>query len=356
MKLTQKKASATHRVLVYGGPKTGKSELAGKLSEFYNLLWLDAEKGWVTLLKLPTAWQERINIVSIPDSRVFPIAAETWPKIIRGTPVFVCEIHGKAECALCKKEGAYLERICLNELGPDTIVVIDSLTQFTNSCIAHLTKAQPDDYKLQLDDWGNLRVLIDKFLSQVQAANYNIVCITHEELVPMEDGKVKLVPVSGSSKSSMNTAKYFDHVVYCEVKNKKHTFGSSTDFGLNMVTGSRTGIALEKNAVPSLLDIFTWHKDKGNVPVLNKVINREGVQIEITETEKAKAAIAAEQNRKQLEVKLNAIGTPQSNVPSQPINTQVGMVGLSSASTSNPTPGQVSLANMKAKAAELLKK
>ena len=36
-----------------------------------------------------------------------------------------------------------------------------------------------------------------------------------------EDGRKKIVPVCGSSKSSRNTAKYFDEVVYCEVKNKK---------------------------------------------------------------------------------------------------------------------------------------
>jgi hypothetical protein len=72
----------------------------------------------------------------------------------------------------------------------------------------------------------------------------------------MEDGKIKLVPVSGSSKSSMNTAKYFDHVVYCEVRNKKHIAASSTAYANNIITGSRTGVELEKDAVATLLKIF----------------------------------------------------------------------------------------------------
>lgn len=256
-KLTSLATQATHRVLIFGGPKTGKSELAGRLSEFFNLIWFDCEKGWVTLTKLPQQWQERINVISVPDSRTYPIAAETWLKVIRGTPTKICHEHGKVDCAICKKDPSKtFEEVHLNATPNDTIVVFDSLTQFSNSCIANITKNQPDEYKLQLDDWGNLRVLIDKFLSQVQAAPYNIVCITHEELLPMEDGKMKIVPVSGSSKSSMNTAKYFDHVIYCEIKNKKHIAASATTYGNNITTGSRTSVELEKDAVPTLLSIF----------------------------------------------------------------------------------------------------
>ena len=75
----------------------------------------------------------------------------------------------------------------------------------------------------------------------------------------MEDGRKKIVPVCGSSKSSRNTAKYFDHVIYCEVKNKKHISASSTTFANNIVTGSRTDFVMEQAAEPSLLDLFASH-------------------------------------------------------------------------------------------------
>ncbi len=265
MKLTNKAVSATHRVLLYGGPKTGKTELAGKLSEHYKLIWFDIENGYVTLTKLPKPWQERIELVSIPDSRVFPIAIETLMKVVKGTEVFICEAHGKVGCALCKKDKLPETRVCLNETQADTIIVFDSLTQLTNSGIAHITKLQPDDYKLDYADWGQLAVLMDKFLSQVQVARYNVVCITHESEVELNDGKKKLVPVCGSSKSSANTAKYFDHVVYVEMRNKKHVAGSSTGFSVGIVTGSRTDVELEKAGEhATLLDIFTSWKMKGS--------------------------------------------------------------------------------------------
>jgi adenosyl cobinamide kinase/adenosyl cobinamide phosphate guanylyltransferase len=266
MKLTDKVPSSTHRVLIFGAPKSGKTQLAASLAAKYKLIWFDLENGYGTLLKLPKDQQERIELISIPDSKAFPIAVETMLKVITGNTVSICEEHGKVSCPLCKKDGKPEVTLTLKELQNDTVVVIDSLTQFTNSAIAHITKNQSDDYKMQFDDWGSLRAVVEKFLSQVQQARYNVVCISHEEEVDMEDGRKKIVPVCGSSKSSRNTAKYFDHVVYCEVKNKKHQAASSTTFANNVVTGSRTDFVMEQAVEPSLLDLFASHVTRAETP------------------------------------------------------------------------------------------
>lgn len=256
MKLTDAKRSATNTVLLFGPPKSGKTELASKLSSEFNLLWFDLENGWATLTKLPAEQQERIELVQLPDTRSYPIAIETMLKVIKGNKVSICNEHGKVDCAVCKKLGpTAFATVCLNDLGPDTIFVVDSLTQLTNSAIANITKLQPDDYKLNYDDWGNLGKLMDIFLSHVQQAKYNVVCITHETEVEMEDGKSKLVPTSGTRNFSRNTAKYFGHCVYVEVKNKQHRAASSTTFATNILTGSRTDVVLE-NGVADLLRIF----------------------------------------------------------------------------------------------------
>jgi len=283
MKLTEKSHSKTHRVLVYGGPKSGKTELVGRLAEKYNLLWFDLENGYETLMKLPREWQERINLISLPDTRSYPIAIETLLKVIRGTKVEICEAHGKVSCALCKKDSLPVSVIELSSLPEDTIVVVDSLTQLTNSAIANITKNQPEDYKLQYDDWGNLGKLMDIFLSHVQQARYNIVCISHEVEAEQEDGKTKLFPVAGTRNFSRNTAKYFDHVVYAEVKNRKHIFASTTTYAPNILTGSRTDVTLEKDEKPSLLSIFTEN-------------NKE----KVGETERTKALLARLPQQKEI--------------------------------------------------------
>ncbi len=262
MKLSIKPKDEFHHVLVFGPPKSGKTELAGELSIAYNLVWFDLEKGVATLYKLPEEQQARIEVIQLPDTRSYPIAIETCLKVVKGGPCNICEAHGKVDCAICKKNPeAQWVSVELNKLGKDTIVVFDSLTQLTNSGIAHITKGQPDDYKLQLDDWGNLGKLLDIFLSHIQNAPYHCVCISHETEVTMVDGKNKIVATAGTTNFSRNTAKYFGTVVYTDVQNGKHRVGSSTGYRNSILTGSRTGHVLEKDEKPSLLPIF-----RGEIP------------------------------------------------------------------------------------------
>lgn len=254
--------------LVYGPPKVGKTQLVSELSEQFNLLWFDLENGHATLFKLPQEQQEKIELVCLPDSRSYPIAIETGLKAIRGNRGWIDDETGKwiADEKHLKADKQYTE-VHLNALGRDWVVVFDSLTQLTNSAIANITKNQPDDYKLQFDDWGNLGKLMDVFLSHVQTAKFNVVCISHETEAELEDGKVKIVPTAGSRSFSRNSAKYFGHVIYCQVANKKHTFVSSTTGTLNIVTGSRTDVATEKMDKPSLIPIFKG--EVGSAPQTN---------------------------------------------------------------------------------------
>lgn len=262
-KLSSKHASKTKRALVYGPPKVGKTEWVGKLAEKFNLIWFDCENGHDTLFKLPKEWQERIELIVLPDSRSFPIAIETMLKVIKGGPVSICEEHGKVSCPRCTdiktrkaKEGCAVVDVELNKLSNDTIVVVDSLTQITNSAISHITKGKPDDYKPNWDDWGHLGKLMDMFLSHVQVAPYNIVCISHESAVEMQDGKEKIVPTAGTRNFSRNSAKYFGEVLYCEVVNKQHKIASSTTYRNNILTGSRAGKELEADKEAKLVDLF----------------------------------------------------------------------------------------------------
>ena len=262
-KLSSKKSSTTSRVLVYGGPKTGKTLLAGKLAEHFNVIYIGMENGHETLFQLPEEWQSRVELVNLPDTRSYPIAIETVLKMVKGK-VSICEDHGKVGCAICKRaiatDPASAEPMIdldLLNLGKDSVVIFDSLTQLTNSAVSHITKGQPDDYKMQTDDWGNLGKLMDIFCSHVQQAPYNVVVISHETEAETEGKKKLLVPVAGTRNFSRNVAKYFDDIVYAERKNKKHVFASSTSYANTILTGGRSGVRLEDAGEDaSLLQIF----------------------------------------------------------------------------------------------------
>lgn len=281
MKLNLTAPSQTHRILVYGPPKTGKTQLVGELANHgYNLLWFDLENGSGTLRKLPVESQERINLIALPDTRSFPIGIETCLKVIKGTKVSICQNHGKISCAICAKESAPVETVELNSLGTDSIVVFDSLTQLTNSCIAHITKGKPDDYSLEYADWGNLGKLLDVFLSHVQQLGCHVICISHETESQLEDGKVRIVPTAGTRNFSRNSAKYFDHVIYTEVKNKKHGFSSMTTSQMNIVVGSRTDV--DMTGKDSLIEIFRAPKPAEAVkPSDTAVANLQAIKVNL---------------------------------------------------------------------------
>jgi hypothetical protein len=261
MKLSQlSQATATvpspQHVLIFGPPKAGKTQLAGGVAEEFKIIYFGLERGHATLYKLPLAWQERVTVINLPDTKKWPIAAETMKKVFRGGKHTICEEHGKIACMGCLKMGKPTETVDLFSNGPDTVVIIDSLTQLTTSIINHVTKDMDEEYKLEFDDWGELGKHMGNFLTDVQQAPFHVIAISHETTAKLEDGKERIVPVAGTRNFSRNTAKYFDHVVYAEVKNGKHQFGSSTTYNNNIMTGSRTGSEVEKMKSPSLLDIM----------------------------------------------------------------------------------------------------
>lgn len=285
--LTEVKDSSYERVLVTGLSGAGKTTLVSKLAEKFNLIWLDVESGKSTLFKLPREWQERINLISIPDSASYPIAADTIIELFRKEKANICAAHGKHDCALCKKSGAAVDTIDFAKMDKaNTIVVVDTVTQVSHSILAHLMRGRDVTAKPERDDWGGLRKHTEALASQWQAANYHLVCIAHLIEATLEDGKVKLVPNFGSAGMSAEFAKFFSHVVYVDVVNKKHKAFSSSTYSNSVLTKSRTDFRIEDLAEPSLLPLFA-----ANRPIVTSAANTE------TETETEQVVKAEEKSQ-----------------------------------------------------------
>ena len=95
MKLAQAPQLTARKVLVYGPPKVGKTQLVGELSKEFNLLWVDLENGYSTLFKLPQEQQDKIELIALPDSRVYPIGIDTSLKMVKGMPGWIDAETGK---------------------------------------------------------------------------------------------------------------------------------------------------------------------------------------------------------------------------------------------------------------------
>jgi hypothetical protein len=258
MKLSQKSASATTRVCVIGLSGTGKSTLVAKLAEAgFKLYWITVDNDTDILFKISPEFRDNVELYDIPDTASSPRAADTLLKLFREKKGEICNTHGLWKCAVCKKESAAFSSIDLTTLDPEKdIVVIDTGTTLGHSIMAHATKNNPVDYKPERDDWGALRKWTEFFYSEFQGARFNLVVIFHAVEATMEDDKVKLVPAFGSKDMSSKIAGAFSHVVYCDIKNKKHVAYSGSTAANNVLTKSRSDFLIESLPEPSLAPIF----------------------------------------------------------------------------------------------------
>lgn len=266
MKFSDYVPAAARKILVYGPPKTGKTELVLKLAEKKKLWWLDLEDGIKTAINNPRIkpeWLDNIELFKIPDTQIFPIAARTLLKIVKGGPKNVCHLHGAVDCGICKRAEVPTSGysvIDLSSFGVDDVLVIDSVSQLAQSAMndiqSKVIQADKFDEKPSWDDYFNQGRIMDRIFSIMQQAPYNVVAISHEQMVEMEDGSKKIVPIGGTSQFSKVFAKYFDDVVYCDIVNKKHKAASSSTYKQNVISGSRSGKEIEKSETPNLLEMF----------------------------------------------------------------------------------------------------
>lgn len=275
MKLSAYKAKPVHRTLVFGPPKSGKTALVGKLAEHYNLLWFDTEDGVKTLLNpelaIPPAALEHVTLVQLPDTKDYTIAAETMHRVVDWKPLSICEEHGKVSCSLCAKDSNPTTAIDFSKLDDSWIIVLDSMTQLSNSVMTMVMKSAGRvgyDAKAEYDDYRKQGAWLDRWLSIIQNCPFNVVVISHEMGIEMEDGKEKLTAIAGTKNFARGLPRYFDHVVYAEMKARKHVAGSSTTYGVNVLTGSRTGAKTETDLTGSpLLQIYTGYRNYKKVEV-----------------------------------------------------------------------------------------
>lgn len=258
MKLSELAVREPQHIMVFGASKSGKSTLASELAlSGYNLKWFSMDNGHRILYKLPKEVQEeRIDITVIPDTRDFPVAIDTCRKLIKGDEVTLCNMHAIVGCSVCKKNNLGFTRYCFKENGPKDVVVLDHITQLTDSCMSLICKGKPVDYKPKLDDWGSLRFYMMELCSNIQNAPFNIVCIAQEMESEMEDGSKKITPQVGSREFGKSVGSFFDHIVYCQVKNLAHKAGSATTYSASVLTGSRSDVSIEKLDKPSLVPFF----------------------------------------------------------------------------------------------------
>lgn len=255
------KKTRNHSVLIYGAPKTGKTQLVGtaaKIAELKRIIWIDLENGVETLLHmgLEAKELEKVTLFRIPDTRENPRGIETVLKMFSAkTPIQVCEEHGKVACLECQKAGEPSQEFCLASLTNQDLVVIDSGSQLGDSAMAMACAGKDITYKPTFDDYGAQVKWLGDIMSTIQSCHFtNFVLISHEAVIEEEVNgikKDKIFPLVGTRAFCSKVGKYFGTVVYLEKKMGKHVAGSSSTYKADVVTGSRLNVRMEDSKAGS---------------------------------------------------------------------------------------------------------
>ena len=239
------KTEDRHTVLLYGPPKTGKTRMVGKLAELgYTLWFFDVEQGSLTLRQVSPEAQGRIHLFSIKDAAENSYAAKTLSRVINFRsvgPQLICQEHGLLNCPACKKDGKPFDTFQLEALGPKDIVVIDSLTQLSDSYL-NWSLGNDLNKKPEFDHWRDLQVKLDSLIDAMKTAPCHFIVITHEQTIETDSGKEKLSPVGGSRNYANSLPRQFAHVIHCEIHNKAHAAFSKTTHHPGIITGSRLDV------------------------------------------------------------------------------------------------------------------
>lgn len=234
--------------IVYGAPKSGKTTLVAQLARKYKVIWIDTEHGFQTLFSaLPKEFWPNLELIVVKDSQDFPRAVRMLTKLFKTqTPVKICREHGDIACALCIKSPEHFI-IDPKTLNSGTVLVVDSLTQLSDSAMAHALGISGELVfkKKEYSHWDNQGLMLKGILTSQQRFPCHTVFISHEEELPQEDGTKKLTPVGGSRNFSPTVARYFDHVVYTSVRNKKHCVNSCTTGDIRVQAGSRNQVDIK---------------------------------------------------------------------------------------------------------------
>lgn len=258
------KQQANHSVLIYGPPKSGKTELIGtaaRIPEIHRIFWFDTENGSETLLNMGLTEEEMAKIIlfKLPDTRENPIAIETMLRAFSAkTPINICDAHGVVNCVHCKDGGKFTgEAFRLADCTHYDLVVVDSGSQLGDSALNAACKGKPVEFKPGFDEFGAAGKYLADICSVMQQAHHtNFVVATHEIALEGDDGKDRMYPLMGTKNFSMKVAKYFGTVVYCHMKMNKHVAGSSSTYRSDVLTGSRLNAKIESAATPDMRSIL----------------------------------------------------------------------------------------------------
>jgi hypothetical protein len=230
------------KLLIVGNGKIGKSHYAGMAAkEGFNILYLDGDVGSATLTQLPIEVQRNIYLLSIGDTNRQGMRDTRFADTVREFTNLVKfrwnDTHGRL--ASRNDQDGEIWEIRPGNMGPDTILVLDSWTGYIESLM--LKCAREINVDIQTANTAQMRPVYQMaglrataMLQMIRAAQCHVICIAHtdeyQHKVPPEGKKVSevreadleiayimMIPKSTSKPHGLQLPKYFTDVAWMEL-------------------------------------------------------------------------------------------------------------------------------------------
>lgn len=253
--------------IIYGPPFSGKTHMCAELAnEGYTLHWFDLQQGRATLRNaVQPENYSKINYYYIPQSTKNNVAMEVIGRLLEARgPIKFCEEHGKYMCQAvqCKDK---LISVNPMEWTAKDVLVVDCMTELNDSTVLLATNDRQEAlyrqaFKLEFDDYGYQRLLLNKIMQNIQNRNFHRLFIAHDDIIEQNDGTKIIQPAIGTRNFSATIGGKFDHMIYCYMENKKQKAACGNGWSSKIMTGTRGSVRLE-DGKHRLVDVLRCTKD-----------------------------------------------------------------------------------------------
>lgn len=209
--LSEHNSSELTKLLLMGDSGSGKTgALVSLVKAGYKLRIIDLDSG-LGILRTMILQQCPDKIENVDFETIRDKYKSVGTSGLKATP--------KAWTALSKLLNEWPDGTTPAEWGPDTILVIDSLTAAGKAALAWATGMNPAA-KDRRQHYGAAQESIDNMLDMLTSDefNTNLIIITHVKQLELESGIVKEVPTAIGSALSAQMGKYFNNIICCAKK------------------------------------------------------------------------------------------------------------------------------------------
>jgi len=207
--LSQLTASQVIKLLLIGDSGTGKTgSIAALVKDGYNVRMLDMDNGWESLAAaIHRTCPDRLDQVDVESLRDNYKSSPAGP-ILDGPPKAFVKALGLLD--------KWTDGTRPKDWGPGTVLVVDSLTFFSDAAYAWADAMNPSA-KDKRQIYGAAQEAIEHVLALLTGASFNtnVIITAHVRYIDLPDGSKRGYPTSVGQALSPTIPRYFNSVAAC---------------------------------------------------------------------------------------------------------------------------------------------